>query len=52
MLIGFNREHLAIDVDMCSVVLDLRDRERRLAAKSRDIKVNNSRPCIPLTGRR
>ncbi|KAK6903592.1 hypothetical protein I203_107097 [Kwoniella mangroviensis CBS 8507] len=32
-------EHLQIDVEMCAVVLDLRERERQLAQRAKDVKL-------------
>lgn len=38
MLIHFS-EHLAVDVEMCAIVLELRTREKQLAQKNREMKV-------------
>lgn len=34
-----NRQHLQIDVEMCLVALKLRQKERQLAQKVKDVKV-------------
>ncbi len=40
------REHLAIDVEMCAIVLELRRRERQLASKAKELKVCSTFPAI------
>lgn len=35
------RQHLQIDVEMCSVVLELREKERQLVQKVKDVKVGS-----------
>lgn len=37
---------MAIDVEMCMMVQELRVRERQLAEKARDIKVSPVCPCV------
>lgn len=39
LLTKANRHHLQIDVEMCSVVLKLRQKERLLSQKVKDVKV-------------
>ncbi len=39
ILLTFRREHIAIDVETCAIVLELRQRERQLAQKAKEMKV-------------
>ncbi|ORY30331.1 hypothetical protein BCR39DRAFT_564873 [Naematelia encephala] len=34
-----NREHLAVDVQMCRIVLEMRERERQLATKEQELQI-------------